>query len=31
MSDNIVWGAIILAPIVVLYIWSLIEEKREGE
>ena len=27
MSDDMVWGAVILAPILILYIWSLIEER----
>lgn len=31
MSDNIVWGAVILAPLVVIYIWSLIEEREGNE
>lgn len=30
MSDNTVWGAVILAPIVILWVWSIIEE-REGK
>lgn len=27
MSDNTVWGAIILAPIVAVYLWELIKER----